>query len=196
LQPAVYRLHEQADQTRDQPSGIVVRTAVEPASINSAVRQAIWSIDKNQPIARIQTIEAIVNRQLSVPSQNTALLSTFALLALFLASIGLYGMMSFSVRQRTREVAVRLALGAQRGEIVRLFLREGLRLTSKGLVLGLAGGLGVAKVLGSLLIDVTLIDPIAFAVISALLTVVALLATYLPARQAMKVDPMTALRHD
>ena len=94
LQPAVYRLHEQADQTGDQPSGIVVRTAVEPASIVAAVRQAIWSVDKNQPVARVQTVEDIVARQLSVPSQNTALLSAFALLALLLASLGLYGVLS------------------------------------------------------------------------------------------------------
>src|SRR6185503_10177274 len=84
LQPAIYRLHEQADQSVDKPSGIVVRTAVDPASIVSAVRQAIWSVDKNQPVARVQTIEDIVTRQLSVPSQNTALLSAFALLALLL----------------------------------------------------------------------------------------------------------------
>ena len=88
LQPAVYRVHEQADQSWDEPSGIVVRTAVEPASIVPAVRQAIWSVDKNQPVARVQTIEDIVTRQLSVPSQNTTLLSAFALLALLLASLG------------------------------------------------------------------------------------------------------------
>jgi len=91
LKPAIYRVHEQADQSGDQPSGIVVRTSVGPALLVPAVRQAIWSVDKNQPVARVQTIEDIVARQLSVPSQNTTLLGAFALLALLLASLGLYG---------------------------------------------------------------------------------------------------------
>ena len=125
-------MYEQCDQIGDLNAGIVVRTAVEPASIVAAVRRAIWSIDKNQPLARIQTMEAIVDRQLSTSSQSTALLNAFALLALLLASLGLYGVLSYAVTQRTNEIGVRMALGATSGEILLSFGRQGLQLTLCG----------------------------------------------------------------
>lgn len=137
LRPAIYRVHEQADQTNDWPSGIVVRTAVEPASIVPAIRQAIWSVDKNQPLARIRTMEDIVDRQLSTPTQSTALLGAFALLALLLASVGLYGVLSYAVMQRTNEIGVRMALGATSSEILLSFGKRGLALTLAGLAIGL-----------------------------------------------------------
>src|SRR5205823_6138941 len=127
--PAVYRVNEQCDQIGNLNAGIVVRTAVEPASIISAVRQAIWSLDKNQPLARIQTMEEIVDRQLSTPTQSTALLGAFALLALLLASVGLYGVLSYAVTHRTNEIGVRMALGATSAEILLSFGKRGLALT-------------------------------------------------------------------
>ena len=194
--PAIYRVHEQADQTNDLPSGIVVRTAVEPASIIFAVRQAIWSVDKNQPLARIRTMEDIVDRQLSTATQSTALLGAFAVLALLLASTGIYGVLSYAVMQRTNEIGVRMALGATSGEILLSFGRRGL-----GLVLcGLAAGLVLAAVASRLL--TTLLygfrpDYIAtVAAVSLILAAVATLACFVPARRASRVDPIIALRQE
>src|SRR5262249_9045248 len=144
-------LHEQADQSGDQPSGIVVRASVEPASIVAAVRQAIWSVDKNQPVARVQTIEDIVARPLSGPSQSTALFSAFALLALLLASLGLYGVLSYAVTRRINEIGVRMALGATPKDILISFSRRGLALTLAGLGIGLVLSAVAARFMTTLL---------------------------------------------
>src|SRR5262249_52374748 len=146
-----YRVHEQAEQSNDLPSGIVVRTAVEPASIISAVRQAIWSVDRNQPLARIRTMEDIIDSQLSTPTQSTALLSAFAVLALLLASVGLYGVLSYAVMQRTNEIGVRMALGATSSEILLSFGKRGLALTFAGLAIGLALAAIAVRLMTSLL---------------------------------------------
>jgi putative ABC transport system permease protein len=196
LRPAVYRLHEQADQTGDQPSGIVVRTSVEPASIIPAVRQAIWSVDKNQPVARVQTIEDIVARQLSAPSQSSALLSVFALLALLLASLGLYGVLSYAVTQRTNEIGVRMALGATSSDILLAFGRRGLKLTLAGLALGLVLSVIAARLMTALFYGFRPGYIPAIAVVSLILLAVAALACFVPARRASRVDPMVALRQE
>src|SRR5215472_200756 len=149
--PAVYRVHEQCDQIGDLNAGIVVRTAVEPTSIVSAVRQAIWSLDQNQPLARIRTMEEVVDRQLSTPLQSTALLSAFALLALVLASLGIYGVLSYAVTQRTNEIGVRMALGATSSQILLSFSKRGLGLTLAGLAIGLALAAIAARSMSTLL---------------------------------------------
>ena len=194
LQPTVYRVHEQADQSGDQPSGIVVRTAVEPASIVPAVRQAIWSIDRNQPVTRVQTVEDIVARQLSVPSQNTVLLSAFALLALLLASLGLYGVLSYAVTQRTNEIGVRMALGATSRDILLSFSRRGLALTLAGLAIGVVLAVIAARLMTTLFYGFQPDYVPAVAVVSLILLAVAALACLVPARRASRIDPMTALR--
>ncbi|MGH9856020.1 MAG: FtsX-like permease family protein, partial [Blastocatellia bacterium] len=196
LKPAIYRVHEQADQSGDQPSGIVVRTAVEPASLVPAVRQAIWSVDKNQPVARVQTIEDIVARQLSVPSQNTALLSAFALLALLLASLGLYGVLSYAVTQRANEIGVRMALGATPSDILLSFCRRGLALTLAGLGIGLVLSAIAARLVTTLLYGFRPDYLPTVVVVSLILLAVAALACFIPARRAANVDPLVVLRNE
>jgi putative ABC transport system permease protein len=195
--PAIYRVFEQCDQVNERLStGIVVRTAVEPASIISPVRQAIWSIDRNQPVARIQTMEEIVDRQLSTSSQSTALLGAFALLALLLASLGIYGVLSYAVTQRTNEIGVRMALGAKSSEILLSFGKRGLALTVTGLVIGLALAAIAAQSMTSLLYGFRPGYLPTVAAVSFILLIVAALASFVPARRASHVDPMIALRNE
>jgi putative ABC transport system permease protein len=196
IRPTIYRLHEQTDQSGDQPSGIVVRTAVEPASIVAAVKDAVWSVDPQQPVANVQTMDQIVARQLTVPSQNTAMLGAFALLALLLASLGLYGVLSYAVTQRTNEIGVRMALGATSSHILLSFSRRGLALTLAGLAAGVVLSGLVVRLMTPLFYG---FDPDylpAVAVVSMLLIVVAALACAVPARRASRIDPTVALQHE
>jgi putative ABC transport system permease protein len=195
--PAIYRVNEQCDQITGGPStGIVVRTAVEPASIISAVRQAIWSLDRNQPVARIQTMEEIIGRQLSTPSQSTALLTGFALLALLLASLGIYGVLSYAVTLRTNEIGVRMALGATSSEILLSFGNRGLAFTLTGLAIGLALAAIAARTLTALLYGFRPDYVPTVTVVSLILLAVAALACFVPARRASRVDPVVALRNE
>jgi predicted permease len=194
--PAIYRVHEQADQTNDLPSGIVVRTAVEPGLIISAVRQAIWSVDSNQPLARIRTMADIVDRQLSTSTQSTALLGAFAVLALLLASIGIYGVLSYAVMQRTNEIGVRMALGATSGDILLSFGRRGLTLTLVGLAMGLALAAIAARSMTSLLYGFRPGYLPTVTVASLIVLTVAVLASLIPARRASRTDPVSALRSE
>jgi putative ABC transport system permease protein len=194
--PAVYRVHEQCDQIGDLNAGIVIRTAVEPSSIVSAVRHAIWSIDRNQPLARIQTMEQIVDRQLSTSSQSTALLGAFALLALLLASLGLYGVLSYSVTQRTSEIGVRMALGATSADILRSFGARGVVLTLAGLGIGLVLAMLATRLMTALLYGFRPDYAPVVAGVSVVLLAVAAVACLVPARRASRIDPMVALRHE
>jgi len=196
LKPAVYRLHEQADQVMDEASGIVVRTSVDPESIVAAVRQAIWSVDKDQPIARVQTVEEIVARQLATPSQSTGLLSVFALLALFLASLGLYGVLSYAVTQRTNEIGVRMALGATSNDILLSFGRRGMALALAGLASGLVLAAIAARLMTTLFYGFQPDYLPAVGAVILVLLAVAALACFVPARRASRIDPMLALQHE
>jgi putative ABC transport system permease protein len=195
--PAIYRVHEQCDQITGGPStGIVVRTAVEPGSITSAVRQATWSIDRNQPVARIRTMEEIVDRQLSTPSQSTALFGAFALLALLLASLGIYGVLSYAVTQSTNEIGVRMALGATSGEILLSFGKRGLAFTLTGLAIGLVLAAIAARSITTLLYGFEPDYVPTITVVSLILLAVAALACFVPAHRASRVDPVVALRNE
>jgi putative ABC transport system permease protein len=195
--PTIYRVFEQCDQVSERLSvGIVVRTAVEPASMISSVRQAIWSIDRNQPLARIQTMEEIVDRQLSTSSQSTALLSAFALLALLLASLGIYGVLSYTVTRRTNEIGLRMALGAKPSEILLSFSKSGLALTLTGLVIGLVLAAIAARSMTSLLYGFRPDFVPTVSAVSLILLAVAALACLVPARRASRVDPVIALRSE
>jgi predicted permease len=196
LKPTVYTVLEQADQTIVLPSGIVVRTSLEPASMIAAVRQAIWSVDKNQPITRVQTVDDIVARQLTAPAQNTALLGAFALLALLLASLGLYGVLSYAVTQRTNEIGVRMALGATSREIVLSVSRRGLALALAGLAIGVILAVAAARVMTTLFYGVRPDYIGVLAGVSFMLLAVAALASIVPARRASRIDPVIALQQE
>jgi ABC-type antimicrobial peptide transport system permease subunit len=193
----VYGLHEQGNsQLMVPPGGIAVRTAVEPASIMPAIRQAIWSLDKNQPTWHVRTVEEILDRQLTTPTQSTALLGAFALLALLLASLGLYGVLSYAVTQRTSEIGVRMALGATPGQILLSFGKRGLTLTLAGLAIGTVLAAIAARSMTALLYGVRPEYTLIAAAASLILIAVAALACFIPARKASRVDPVVALRSE
>jgi putative ABC transport system permease protein len=195
--PAIYRVYEQCDQVNERLStGIVVRTAVDPVSIIPSVRQAIWSVDRNQPLGRIQTMEQIVGRQLSTSTESTTLLSAFALLALLLASLGIYGVLSYAVTQRTNEIGVRMALGARPSEILLAFGKRGLVLTLTGLFTGLILAAIASRSMTSLLYGFQPDYLPTIGAVSLILLGVAAVACFVPARRASRVDPVIAIRSE
>jgi predicted permease len=173
-----------------------VRTTGNPENVVGSTRVALQSLDPNLAITNVFTIEQILSQALWAPRAGGVLLALFGALALVLSAVGVYGVLSYSVNQQTREIGLRMAMGAQRGDVMRLILGQGLRLTVVGLGLGLLVALGLMRVLVSLLFDVRAYDPLTYTAVTLLLTAVALLACYIPARRAMRVDPMVALRYD
>jgi putative ABC transport system permease protein len=164
--------------------------------VAAAIREAVRAIDKDQPVDKITTMSSVVSASIVDRSFYMQLLGTFASLAFILAAVGIYGVVSYSVAQRTREIGIRVALGARRRDVLGLVLREALRLTALGVALGLVGAFVATRVLRSLLFEVKPTDPATFICLSLLLTFVALVASYIPARRATKVDPLVALRYE
>lgn len=175
---------------------VVIRTTVEPLSLSEPVRQALWKVDADQPMWKIRTVEFLVNRSVADRKFLLALMGIFASLALVLTMIGLYGVISYLVNQRTQEIGIRMALGAQVHDIMRMVLKQGMILVLTGVALGLAAAWLSTRLMSRLLYQVSATDPLTFAVIAFLLILVALLACYLPARRATKVDPLVALRYE
>jgi putative ABC transport system permease protein len=180
----------------DNVMSLVVRARDNAAALAPNIRQAIWSVDKDQPIVRVATMDDLLARSASERRFVLILLETFGLVALVLAATGIYGVLSGSVTERTREIGVRLALGAQRADVLALILRDGVKLTLGGVGIGLLGAWAATGLLTKLLYDVSSTDPWSFGGVALMLTIVALLACYLPARRATKVDPLVALRHE
>jgi putative ABC transport system permease protein len=175
---------------------VVLRTQGDPLSVVPAVRKEVAAIDRDQPVAAVRTMDEWVDRSTATPRYRTTLLGLFAALAMILAATGIYGVMSYSVVQRTHEIGIRMALGARRGDVLRLVVREGMLLVVLGLGIGLVAAFLLTKVMNSLLFGVTSKDPITFVVVAGTLMLVALIACYIPARRATKVDPLTALRYE
>ena len=165
-------------------------------SLGGAVRREIQAIDPDQPVAAVRTMNDWIDLSVAGARYRTMLLGIFAGVALLLASTGIYGVMSYSVAQRTHEIGVRMALGARRWDVLKLVIRQGMLLVVIGVILGLFGAFALTRVMSSLVFGVTTKDPVTFAAVALVLTLVALIACYIPARRATKVDPLVALRYE
>jgi len=175
---------------------LVVRTIGDPNEIAAAVQGSVQELDKNLPLPPAQTMEAVLAASIAERRANMLLLGVFAVIALILTTVGVYGVISYSVAQRTQEIGIRIALGAQSHDVITLVVRNGMRLVLAGIAIGLAGAFALTRWMASLVFGVSATDPLTFAVITLLLALVALLACWIPAAQAAKVDPMTMLRSE
>jgi putative ABC transport system permease protein len=175
---------------------ITARTTGDPLSLAGALRSQVRELDRDQPIADIRPMTEVIKRSVWQPRLYAILFAVFAVVALVLSSVGIYGVMSYAVSQRTHEIGIRMALGASTRDVLKMIVGQGMILTILGITLGLLGAFGVTRVMASLLFGVTATDPVTFVSVALLLGCVALLASYIPARRATRVDPMVALRYE
>jgi predicted permease len=195
----LYFLHSQIEETIGGRAGtmyVVIRTPGDPLRLASDVRRQVRDLDPALPVASLQPLSNVVYGSMAQPRFITFMVLVFALVALALAAIGIYGVLAYMVEQRTQEIGVRMALGAQVREVLGMVLAQGAWLVGTGLVLGVAGALALRRVMASVLFGVTATDPAIFALVLVVLSVVGFLACYLPARRATLVDPLVALRQE
>jgi len=194
-QPALYTPYTQINPWKRWMT-VVARTQSDPGAMTQAVKQQIWKVDSQLPVTEVKTMAEVSAASFAARRFNMLLLAIFAGLALTLAAVGIYGVMSYAVTQRTQEIGIRMALGARAPDVLKLILKNGMTLTLLGVVIGVAGAIGLTRLLETLLFGVTPTDKPTFIAVSAVLVLVSLLACYIPARRATKVDPLVALRYE
>ena len=183
-------------QAPSRAMGIVVRSTADHATLADAIRNAIWSVDSEQPVSTIQPLESVIAEEYTGYSIVSQLMGYFSILGLFLGAIGIYGVMAFMVAQRTSEIGIRIALGAQPGQIMRLVVGRGLWLAGIGIALGIVGALAMTRLLVFMLAGISPHDPVTFTGVAVLIAAVSLAACYIPARRAMRIDPIAAVRYE
>jgi putative ABC transport system permease protein len=194
--PSTLQIYLPHGQSPSQQMVMVVKTKGDPESQVASVRNEVWAVDKDQPVYNIRTMEQLLSKSMAQRRFNMLLVGIFASVALVLAAIGLYGVMAYSVTQRTHEIGIRMALGAQAKDVLKMVVGQGMMLALLGVVVGLTAAFALTRVMSSLLFNVSATDPTTFIGVSLLLSLVALMACYIPARKATRVDPMVALRYE
>jgi putative ABC transport system permease protein len=196
VDPAVYAPYSQSDESWRRWSTLAIRSERPSASLLEEAKQQIWSVDRQIPVSDVQTMNELMGASLATQRFNTTLLGFFAGLAVILAAIGIYGLMSYAVSQRTHEIGVRVAVGALRRDVFFLVVGDGAKLALSGIALGIVFALPLTRLIASLLFNVRPTDPLTFVLVTALLALVGLGACYLPARRATHVDPLVALHYE
>jgi putative ABC transport system permease protein len=194
--PAVYAPFSQSDEAWRRWMTLALRTPSSPSWLAEEAKKQVWSLDGHLPVNDVQMMDDLLAESIAQQRFNMLLLGLIAALALILAAVGIYGLISYGVNQRAHEIGIRMALGSRRGAVLRMVMGEGARLAFFGIAMGIAGALALTRVMKSLLFEVRPSDPVTFAVVASLLAIVSLAACYIPARRAMRVDPMVALRYE